>query len=139
MRVSAYRRTRDRYDTVEMTVVQEMNNPGQSGQQQFPQSGQQFPQQSQFGSQQQQEEHRWSSNQTVFTVEVATPQPETMLQIAQQLQSRQGIKEVSLRRDSRTPHVRIQATPEGLADLQRVVPQLIQSLQQSYGTQSYGS
>lgn len=99
-------------------MMQQPLQQPQSQQQQFDQQNQEF----------------WR-NRTVVSVDVSCPESEAITQLAQQLQQRTGLKEVSLRRegnDSRTPHLRIQATPEGITDLQQVLPQVIQTIQQAY-------
>jgi len=86
---------------------------------------------------QQQEQQKWESrNKTVVSFEAVAPSPEAFTQLAQQIQNTPGLKEVSLRRDGRTPRIRIQATQEALPHITQTLNQVVQTVQQAYASSS---
>jgi len=98
--------------------------------------GSQQGQQSQQQYQQTSQRQYWQ-NRSVVTIEAIAPSPDTFVQLAQQLQSQPGLKEVSLRREGPTPRIRISATPEALQTIQQVVQQIVQSVQESVQSSSF--
>ena len=85
--------------------------------------------------QRQQQQQQWQQrNQTAVSIDVVAPDPSTFAQLAQQLPSKPGLKELSFRREGSTPRIRIQATQEALPHIQQTLSQVVQSVQQAYAT-----
>lgn len=70
-----------------------------------------------------------SRQQEVAKFETVIPSRESFAQLAQQLQSQPGIREVTLLPEGRTPRVRVRATAEAIPHLQNVWSQLQQQVQ----------
>lgn len=76
---------------------------------------------------------------TAITIEAVVPSPETFQELAQQIQSTPGLKEMSYRREGGTPRVRIQATHEALPQIQQVLEKVGQTVLAAYSGSSSSS